>query len=134
MDAATRATVRERANHKCEYCQLHQDHSPLAPLQIEHIRPKKHRGTDDSENLALACIDCNLAKSCNIAGIDPDSEQLTSLFHPRLQRWGEHFNWQGAFIMGTTAVGRTTVDVLDMNSDDRLELRLLIFADESRGT
>ena len=134
MDAATRVAVRKRANHRCEYCQVHHDHSPLAPLQIEHLRPNKHRGTNDPENLALACIDCNLAKSCNIAGIDPDSEQLTGLFHPRLQRWNDHFNSRGDFITGTTAADRTTVDVLDMNSGDRVELRLLIFSDESHGT
>ena len=30
MDAATRRLVRERAADCCEYCGLHQDHSPLA--------------------------------------------------------------------------------------------------------
>jgi hypothetical protein len=31
----------------------------------------------------------------------------------------------GIFIIGKTAVGRTTVDVLDFNSDERLQLRTL---------
>ena len=39
IDAATRRLVRQRANQRCEYCGLHQDHSPLAALQIEHINP-----------------------------------------------------------------------------------------------
>ena len=131
MDAATRAAVRQRANDRCEYCQLDQDHSPLARLQMEHIRPRKHRGTDAADNLALACIDCNLAKSSDIAGFDPESDKMTALFHPRLDQWHEHFQWQGVFIVGITPVGRTTVDVLDMNSDDRVELRWLVFADGS---
>jgi hypothetical protein len=38
MNAATRALVRERAGHRCEYCQTHQEDSPLAALHIEHIR------------------------------------------------------------------------------------------------
>jgi 5-methylcytosine-specific restriction endonuclease McrA len=68
IDAATRRLVRERAGNRCEYWRLHQDHSPLAGLQIDHINPRKDGGTDDIENLALACIDCNLSKSSNIAG------------------------------------------------------------------
>jgi hypothetical protein len=31
--------------------QLAEEYSPLAKLQIEHIRPKKHGGTDAIENL-----------------------------------------------------------------------------------
>jgi len=123
MDAATKRLVRQRADNRCEYCGLHQDQSPLAALQIEHINPKKHGGTDDPGNLALACIDCNLAKSSNIAGRDPDTNQLTPLFDPRKDRWDEHFELQGSPIVGKTAVGRTTVKVLNMNSEDQNELR-----------
>ena len=60
IDAATRRLVRDRAGDKCEYCGLLQVRSPLAALQIEHILPRKHGGGDDSENLALACIDWKL--------------------------------------------------------------------------
>ena len=123
MDAATRRLVRQRASNRCEYCGLRQDQSPLAALQIEHILPKKHGGGDEAENLALACIDCNLSKSSNLAGRDPETRQVTELFNPRTQLWDEHFERQGIFIVGRTAVGRTTIVVLNMNSDDALELR-----------
>lgn len=123
MDAATRKLVRERAENRCEYCLSHQDQSPLAALQIEHIVPKKHRGTDDPDNLALACIDCNLAKSSNIAGYDPDTSKMTPLFDPRHDRWHDHFEIQGAYILGTSAIGRTTVTVLNMNSEEQIALR-----------
>lgn len=56
MDAATRRLVRERAGNRCEYCGLHQDESPLAVLHVEHIRPRKHGGSDETVNLALACV------------------------------------------------------------------------------
>jgi hypothetical protein len=123
MDAGTKQLVRQRADNRCEYCRLHQDQSPLAALQIEHIIPKKHRGTDHPDNLALACIDCNLAKGSNLAGRDPDTNQLTPLFNPRTERWADHFERQGASIVGKTPVGRTTVAVLNMNSEDQLQLR-----------
>ncbi len=123
IDAATRRLVRERAGDRCEYCRLHQDHSPLATLQIEHVNPRKHGGTDDIENLALACIDCNLSKSSNIAGRDPQSTGIFALFDPRRDVWADHFQLVGAYIVGTTAIGRATIAVLNMNSDYQLELR-----------
>lgn len=123
MEAQTRTRVRERAGNRCEYCQLHQDDSPLATLHIEHVIPKVHGGTDDLENLALACIDCNLHKGTNLTGVDPETRQITNLFHPRRERWEEHFTWDGNQIAGLSASGRTTVRVLQMNSEDQLALR-----------
>jgi hypothetical protein len=124
MDAAVRNYVRQRAENRCEYCGLTQEQSPLASLHIEHIISKKHKGGDDSENLALACIDCNLHKGSNIAGIDPLTGQLTELFHPRKQQWSDHFVQDGLFIIGKTAIGRTTIEVLNMNSEEQIQLRL----------
>ena len=54
MDAELRDAVRRRAGQACEYCQRRQIDSPLIPLQIEHIVPRKHGGVDSFENLALA--------------------------------------------------------------------------------
>lgn len=123
MDAKTRTLVWERAGHRCEYCQLHQSDSPLAPLHVEHIVPQCHGGSDDPDNLALACIDCNLHKGPNLTGLDPETNQVTALFHPRQHRWAEHFEWRGIHLVGLTAIGRTTVRVLHINSDDQLALR-----------
>ncbi len=123
MDSLSRARVRERAGNRCEYCHLHQDDSPLAVLHVEHIIPKVHGGTDDLENLALACIDCNLHKGPNLTGLEPETKIVTELFHPRRQRWDEHFEWRGIQIAGKTATGRTTIRVLRMNSEDQLALR-----------
>ena len=95
----------------------------MAALHVEPIRPRKHGGTDHEENLCLACIDCNLHKGPNLAGIDPGSGAVTELFHPRRQRWEDHFAREGILLAGKTAVGRTTVRVLEMNSEAQLELR-----------
>ncbi len=123
MSSAIRELVRERAGNACEYCHLHQDDSPLASLHLEHIIPKVHGGGDDLSNLALACIDCNLHKGTNLTGIDPETGLVTELFHPRRQRWQDHFEWLGIYVNGKTAVGRTTIRVLNMNSEDQLALR-----------
>ncbi|HUY87556.1 MAG TPA: HNH endonuclease signature motif containing protein [Pirellulales bacterium] len=124
MDAQTRAAVRKRAADRCEYCQRRQIDSPIVPLQIEHVIPRKHGGSDDLENLALACAECNLHKSSNLTGIDPDTNEITPLFDPRRQIWTEHFSWSGLRILGRTATGRTTVRVLELNSPERLRVRL----------
>ena len=124
MASTLRAAVRERAGHRCEHCQRRQETSPLIPLQIEHIIPRKHGGSDDFDNLALACAECNLHKSSNLTGIDPQSNQITPLFDPRRDSWPEHFAWDGLGLVGLTAVGRTTARVFEMNSPARLRVRL----------
>src|SRR5437879_6980418 len=112
IGSQARTEVRERARNACEYCGLHQDDSPLAALHIEHIIPKVHGGSDELDNLALACVDCNLHKGTNLAGIDPETNALTEIFHPRRHNWNDHFEWQGITLVGRTAIGRTTVRVL----------------------
>lgn len=124
MDSATRKAVRERAAHSCEYCGRRAADSPLVPLQIEHVIPRKHGGGDQLTNLALACAECNLHKGSNLTGIDPETNAVTSLFDPRGDQWDAHFQWQGLQIVGRTAIGRTTVPVLDLNAPARLRVRM----------
>jgi hypothetical protein len=126
MNERIKQSVRERANFTCEYCHLAEKNSPLARLQIEHIRPRKHGGNDDLSNLALACIDCNLRKSVNLSGIDPETDAICELFNPRVDIWDEHFEWNGYYLAGLSSTGRATVNCLDMNSPDRLMVRLAI--------
>lgn len=123
MDAKTRTHVWARARSQCEYCQLHQEDSPLALLHVEHIVPRFHGGSDEPDNLALACVDCNLHKGTNLTGLDPETGLITELFHPRQHRWEEHFEWRGIHLHGRTAIGRTTIRVLHINSEDQLALR-----------
>lgn len=122
MDAVTGQTVRERAGNRCEYCRLPQEFSALQ-FHIEHSRARQHGGTDDLENLALACPECNYHKGTNLTSIDPDTGVVTPLFHPRRDRWDDHFRRDGARIVGKTPTGRTTVWLFEINSGDRLRLR-----------
>lgn len=123
MDAALRSLVRQRAGNHCEYCGIRQEHVPFALFHIEHIIPKKHGGSDDPSNLALACHHCNLHKGSNLTGIDPESGNITPLFHPRNERWEAHFELRGATIVGLTPVGRATIRVLNMNAAERVQFR-----------
>lgn len=49
---------------------------------------------------------------------------MVPLFNPRTQVWAEHFFWEGLELNGITSIGRATVRVLDLNSIDRIEVRL----------
>ena len=122
MDTGTRDLVRRRAAERCEYCGLRQVHSELKH-HIEHVIAKQHGGSDDAENLALACHRYNLRKGPNLTGIDPQTGEVSRLFHPRRDRWPDHLIFEGAVITGLTSVGRATVHVLDLNDARRLELR-----------
>lgn len=123
MDAALRRLVRERARERCEYCRLTQADDAVFAFQIEHILARQHGGGDDESNLALACFHCNRHKGPNLAALDPDTNQMTRLFHPRQDSWDEHFRTVGAVITGRTAIGRATVRLLKMNASLRLDLR-----------
>ena len=127
MDAAARTLVRRRADNRCEYCLLRQEYSHLTH-HIEHIVAKQHGGSDDIDNLALACHRCNLNKGPNLTGFDLESGEIVPLFHPRRDRWAEHFVLRGPRIEGLTAMGRTTVHVLGMNDARRLDLRAELLA------
>ncbi|MBX3415376.1 MAG: HNH endonuclease [Pirellulales bacterium] len=123
MDQSLRAIVRDRAQETCEYCCLPQAASRFVNFHIEHVIARQHGGLTQLENLALACNHCNFHKGPNIASVDPESSELVPLYHPRRDRWAEHFMWQGVTIVGKTAVGRATARLLSMNSWQRLELR-----------
>jgi len=95
-------------------------------FHIEHIVARQHGGSDNAENLTLACPECNFHKDTNLSGVDPDSGNVTPLFHSRRDRWDDHFKEENANIIGKTDIGRTTAGLLEMNPDQRLRLRKLL--------
>lgn len=123
MDERLRQFVRERASNCCEYCGLPQVAEPFFAYHIEHIIARQHGGSDDPENLALACYHCNARKGPNLSALDSESGALVRLFHPRRDRWEKHFERNGVVIVGRTAIGRATVALLKMNAADRRRLR-----------
>ncbi len=122
MDDSLTQFVWERAQFCCEYCQIHEDYSRLA-FEIDHIVAKKHGGLTNEDNLALTCFYCNRFKGPNIAGIDPRSRRVVTLFNPRRQKWQRHFRWDGPVLIGRTPVGRATVAVLNINDPEAVAMR-----------
>lgn len=118
--------VQRRAHGACEYCHLPEDASIL-PHQVDHIIASQHHGPDDVDNLCLCCIRCNLKKGPNLASIDPETDLIVPLFHPRRHSWREHFSLdQGGWMRGLTPEGRATVQLMNMNHMERVHVRLLL--------
>jgi hypothetical protein len=128
MNQALRQAVRRRANHRCEYCHIKETHLPFAAFHLDHIVAKQHGGSDDLENLAWSCHECNLNKGPNLTSIDPDSGEVVRLFDPRKQSWDEHFSVEKEFIRARTNYGRATIWLLQLNSSERMELRSALAA------
>lgn len=83
----------------------------------------KHGGQTISDNLGLCCTVCNRFKGSDIASIDFQTGRLTPLFHPRIDRWNDHYELRNGEILGLTAAGRATVRLLQMNRPTRIKER-----------
>lgn len=123
-----RQVVRRRARFLCEYC-----HSPeylsADRFEIDHIQPKSLSGSDELNNLALACRRCNLRRYNFTRAIDPVTQVDQPLFNPRIDQWTMHFRWldKGLRMEGLTSKGRATCHCLDIN-DDRHDAGAIINA------
>jgi hypothetical protein len=118
--------IAQRANHRCEYCQAPELIFNF-PFEVEHIISLSRQGENDEANLALACRSCNLRKGIRISGIVPGFNTEVSFFHPRHDKWSEHFqvDTQSGKIMGITSSGKVTIEYLEMNSGSQVAARQL---------
>lgn len=122
IPAALADEARLRAGGRCEYCRLSQV-GQVAVFHIDHVVPRAAGGPTVSENLALACVSCSLRKGARRTGVDPETGVEAPLFHPREQRWADHFRWDGERAVGFTPTGRATVTALAMNRPIILTIR-----------
>ncbi len=97
-----------------------------AAFEIDHITARKHHGPTIANNLCLSCYYCNSFKGSDLTSLDVKTGRITPLFNPRRQKWARHFRWQGAYLVGRTAIGRVTVALLHINDEYRVELREML--------
>ncbi len=122
ISAALRRSVIQRAKNRCEYCGISQL-GQVATFHIDHVIPVVAGGKTTTDNLALACVSCSLRKGARQEIEDIETGEVVSIFNPRQQRWDAHFAWNGVAVMGLTAVGRATVQALDLNRSTMLAIR-----------
>lgn len=115
VPAAMADDVRKRASNRCEYCRLAQA-GQEATFHIDHVHPRSLGGATILDNLALACVSCSLRKGAAVEAIDPETEAMVAIFHPRTEAWDDHFEvQQDGVIAGLTASGRATIARLRIN-------------------
>jgi hypothetical protein len=122
IPAALRRLVEERANRMCEYCLLPANVA-FFPHEVDHVIAEKHGGVTNADNLAFTCWRCNRHKGSDLGSFDPETGAFSFLFNPRTQQWSEHFRFEELTLVGLTPEGRTTVRLLQLNSDERLAER-----------
>jgi hypothetical protein len=128
IPAELRRLVFERAGGCCEYCRMHTE-DRLLPFEIDHVIAEKHGGATSADNLCLACYRCNGFKGSDIASADPVTGLAAFLFHPRRQRWTDHFRLNDAVIEPLTPEGRITVAILRLNLPVVVAQRMVLIAE-----
>ena len=122
ISASLRRLVSERASQRCEYCLLPAEVA-FFPHEVDHVIALKHGGQSDAANLAFACWRCNRHKGTDLGSFDPATGQFNFLFNPRTQIWTEHFALRDAELLGRTPEGRTTIQLLELNTNERISER-----------
>ena len=59
ISGTIRYEILKRAKFHCELCGISAD---IKALEVDHILPRNHGGTDESENLQALCYSCNAMK------------------------------------------------------------------------
>lgn len=113
---AARELVIQRANSRCEYCRL-LDIVSVHSFHIDHIIAVKHDGTDDVDNLAWSCLNCNLHKGTDTGSFDRETGNFVFFYNPRKDTWSEHFTLANYQIIGKTPAGQVTVRLFQMNNE-----------------
>ena len=84
ISEALRDRIEAQAKSRCGYCRSQQKYV-LGTLEIDHFIPRSKGGTDDEENLWLACSSCNVFKGVQTHAVDPLTRRRVRLFNPRGQ-------------------------------------------------
>jgi hypothetical protein len=126
VSEALRLEAARPAGGCCECCLIREEDVGF-PLQVDHIVSRKHGGLSTADNLAYACALCNRHKGSDVASLDIGG-RVVRLFHPRRDRWADHFRIEGQLIHPLSEVGVVTARLLRLNASERTEERRLLQA------
>lgn len=126
VSSELRRRIEKLDEERCAYCQSPQE-LEISTFEIDHVAPSSAGGPTQEDNLCLACSACNRFKAARQFAADPLTGEIAPLFHPRNQRWSEHFAWAPGTleVVGRTPTGRATLTLLRLNRPQILRLRRL---------
>ena len=127
MKESIKQTVQQRAQFCCEYC-LAQANISADSFVMEHIIPVIKGGATHVDNLAYSCQRCNNHKFTATHALDAVTGASAPLYNPRCDVWETHFEWSDDFteIVGKTPTGRATVNRLNLNRVNLVNLRKIL--------
>jgi hypothetical protein len=123
-----RRLVADRAGRLCEYCLINEEDTFFG-CEVDHIISLKHGGSSEQDNLAYACAFCNRQKGSDVGSISRQSGEFSRFYHPRTDRWADHFRLDEDSITPLTVIGEVTAGILQLNTGARLSERQLLRAD-----
>jgi hypothetical protein len=105
-------------------------HQPLEEVIVQTIRGNLPPALDDLQpdmRELVADLEQLGDEAVWAVAPNPDDGQVILLFHPRRQRWNEHFAWdpENINVRGITPHGRATVELFKLNSDWIVQARRL---------
>ena len=121
--------VAKRASYRCEYCRL-PALDAIIQFHIEHIKSIKHGGSNDLDNLAYSCPDCNFYKGTDLGTYLNENEIFIRFFNPRVDHWLDHFKILDGVLYSNTEIAEATIQIFQMNKTDRVELRRMLAENE----
>lgn len=97
-------------------------------FHFDHIQPLSLGGLTTFKNLARSCGGCNTYKGNKTHYFDPLTNLLYPLYNPRLDTWSHHFQWNDdkLRLLGKTATGRATIELLHLNRKGVMNQRSLL--------
>ena len=83
---AIQRAILELSRNYCEYCVMPSNYSTDF-FHFEHIIPLILNGKTEFANLARSCGICNNNKRDKVEHIDPLTQEMVRLYHPREDVW-----------------------------------------------
>lgn len=124
---------------QCCYCRRRNATTHGRAWDIEHVIAQSSHPSFmfEPENLAIACIDCNAAKSDQSVLVRPRKTfprdaAAYSIVHPHYDTWNDHFMFGAVVYAAKTAKGSRTIELCRLYRFYELEGQDALFGQDRR--
>ena len=91
MESFPNQYIFERDNYTCQYCgrsgASNFDEWNQAWFAIDHVKPKKHDGSNNPDNLVVACHTCNSVKGSDMCNSVEEGKEIIKRKNKVRKEW-----------------------------------------------